>query len=90
MSMSKTIMEHVPFLLSAIPPGGHMKPNYTRLFEAVIIAVFTAVATGYVADQVMKERMTHMDKRITVLEHNVDILHPRERYRRSEVPRHEN
>lgn len=45
-----------------------VKLNATRIAEALVIASVTAAATGYVAVQVLDERVRTLDKRLDAVE----------------------
>ena len=68
------IIEHLPFFLGAV---GSVKPNYTRLAEALIIAVVTAFATSYMTVEKLTWEYKALSTRVTVIEGTVDHLHPR-------------
>lgn len=49
-----------------------VKINATRIAEALVIASITATATGYVAVQVLDERVKALDKRMDSVEKRSD------------------
>lgn len=70
----KNIIEHIPFLIGAV---GHVKVNYTRLIEALIIAIMTAFGTSYMTVERLTIKYEALNDRVNSVEKTVDHLHPR-------------
>lgn len=66
------VVKHLPFLLMS--SNGKVQINYTRLFEAAIIAILTAVFTNYVSTKVMEVKLENINKQIVNLEKKVDKI----------------
>jgi hypothetical protein len=60
MEKLKTMLDAVPFLLTT-QNGGH-KFNITRLLEAAIIAVVTAVVVSYVSVEKINMRLDYIQR----------------------------
>lgn len=62
----------VPFTMAAAAAGVQAHLSIVRIFEAVVIAGVTAVASGYVTGRVLEERLSAIARDVEKIERRVE------------------
>ena len=61
--MIDRIMEYIPFL-AMTQPGGRLRLNFSRIVEAVIIAIVAGGLSAYITVQKIELKLTYLEQKV--------------------------